>query len=374
MKLALCIFKYFPYGGMQRDFLRVAFLLAKQHSVEVFTTTWEGEIPANLSVSIVAVSGLTNHRQMQHFAKKALKQAKELNCELIVGFNKMPGLDIYFAADNCYVTAAKEKHGLFYRLTPRYRMYKTLEKSVFSSNRNTKILALAEQQKKAYQHIYQTAEEQFYLLPAEFNRLNHSVADKALVQKIRLAHCIKSTDDIVLMVCSAFKTKGVDRALKAFSQLHRELLVKTHLLIIGDDKSEPFSGLAKQLRIDTRVQFLGAKKNVLDYMCAADLFLHPARQEAAGKVILEAMSCGLPVLTTEECGYAEHVMKADAGILLSQKNVDRLLPETLSGMLMDAAKRTTWRKQAFDYVANYPVADLAASAVEVIQNANDQNR
>lgn len=399
MKLALCLFKYFPYGGMQRDFLRVALLLAEEYSVEVFTTAWEGEIPANLSVNLITVGGLTNHRRMQNFAKKALQQAKQQACEFIVGFNKMPGLDVYFAADNCYVTAAKEKHGLLYRLTPRYRTYKTLEKSVFSSNTNTKILVLTEQQKKAYQRIYQTADERFYLLPAEFNRLNHSLVvttrprkavvashpdrndgeneageqlpliDKTSTQKIRLAHDIESTDYMVLMVCSAFKTKGVDRALVALEKLNRDHFSKTHLLIIGGDRIDVWLNLARRLKIDAYVQFLGEKKNVLEYMCVADLFLHPARQEAAGKVILEAMSCGLPVLTTAECGYAEHVRKADAGILLPQENIDRLLPETLRGMLMSDAKRANWQKQALDYVENYPVADLAGEAVEVIQNA-----
>lgn len=367
MKIALFLFKYFPYGGLQRDFLRIALLLSQQYSVEIFTTVWQGEIPHGLAINIIPVTGYSNHKRIQNFAKKALQQAKQQRCEFIIGFNKMPGLDIYFAADNCYVKTAQEKHGILYRLTPRYRQYSALEQQVFAPYQKTKILLLAENQRKDYQQIYQTEKERFYLLPAEFNRLETYPVDKTFLQKIRQSHGIKENEYLVLMVCSAFKTKGVDRALNALSQLHSDLLAKTHLLMIGDDHKEPFLRLAKQLQVDAQVQFLGARKNVLEYMCAADLFLHPARQEAGGKVILEAMSCGLPVLTTTECGYAEHMSKADAGILLPQKNIERLLPEALSFMLMDDAKRAAWQKQALDYVAHYPVTDLAVEAMQVIQ-------
>src|SRR5262249_53908413 len=150
----------------------------------------------------------------------------------------------------------------------------------------------------------------------EFNRLEDHPADKTLAQAIRQTHGIKENEYLVLMVCSAFKTKGVDRALAAVQKLPAALLAKTHLLVIGNDHIDSWANLARRLKIDTRVQFLGAKNNVFSYMCAADLFLHPARQEAGGKVILEAMSCGLAVLTTAECGYAEHVVKAGSGIVV----------------------------------------------------------
>ena len=154
MKIALCLFKYFPYGGLQRDFLKLANLLSEKHQVEIFTTSWEGEVPEKLSINTVTVTGLTNYKRMSNFAKKVIPQVSKLNCQCVVGFNKIPGIDIYFAADNCYVALSREKHGFLYRLTPRYRAYAALEKKLFCSSQSPKILALTYQQKINYQKIY----------------------------------------------------------------------------------------------------------------------------------------------------------------------------------------------------------------------------
>lgn len=362
MKIALCVFKYFPYGGLQRDFLQLANALSKKHRIEIFTTAWESELPENLSVHKLSIGGITNHKRMQHFAKSAIKEAKKAGCQCIVGFNKIPGIDIYFAADNCYVAQSKEKHGFFYRLTPRYRTYAMLEKKLFNARKTPKILALTYQQKMGYQKIYRIPDENFFILPADFPIVNtHEVG-----QTIRQSHGIKADEYLVLMVCSAFKTKGVDRALYAIAKLPSAILDKTHVLIIGNDHCEPFLKLAKKLHVDKQVQFLGAKNNVLDYMHVADLFLHPAYHEAAGKVLLEAMSCGLPVLTTMRCGYAEHVEKAKAGVVLPSVFSDAELSNALFYML-SSTQKGVWKKQALDYVARYPKVGLIEAAVEEVE-------
>ena len=54
MKIALCLYKYFPYGGLQRNFLAISEeLLKRGHDITVYTGEWEGECPANLSVTLL---------------------------------------------------------------------------------------------------------------------------------------------------------------------------------------------------------------------------------------------------------------------------------------------------------------------------------
>ncbi len=46
MKLALCLYKYFPYGGLQRDFLRILTECQQRgHAVDVYTSEWQGKSP-----------------------------------------------------------------------------------------------------------------------------------------------------------------------------------------------------------------------------------------------------------------------------------------------------------------------------------------
>ena len=45
MKLAFCLFKYFPYGGLQRDFVRIArACIERGHTVEAFCLAWQGPV------------------------------------------------------------------------------------------------------------------------------------------------------------------------------------------------------------------------------------------------------------------------------------------------------------------------------------------
>jgi UDP-glucose:(heptosyl)LPS alpha-1,3-glucosyltransferase len=364
VKFALCLFKYFPYGGLQKDFLRIANLLSQKHSVTVLTTDWQDELPKNLSVKIITVNGWTNHRRMQDFSNKALAVVQQLGCDLIVGFNKMPGLNAHFAADNCYVAQAQEKHSYFYRLTSRYRVYKALEKSVFDAKQSVKILTLTEKQKRGYQSIYQTPDERFYVLPPNFN-FTDNFLDEISIQKIRHLNQIKKDELAVLMVCSAFKNKGVDRALYALKKLPIDLLAKTRLLIIGADKPKPFLQLAKKLKIDARIKFLGGRTDIFAQMRAADLLLHPARREAAGIVLLEALACGLPVLTTAQCGYAEHIEKAGAGKTLPAEFNDSELADALAFMLK--SDKTSWKNNALAYANHFRNNNLANTAASIIE-------
>ena len=44
MKIAICLYKYFPFGGLQRDFLRIAEVLVKRgHEVRVYTREWNAD-------------------------------------------------------------------------------------------------------------------------------------------------------------------------------------------------------------------------------------------------------------------------------------------------------------------------------------------
>src|SRR2546423_159718 len=120
MKLAFCLYHYFPFGGLQRDFLRIARTCAQRgHQVDVYTTAWEGEAEPNLTINIVSVSGWQNHTRLKSFSKRIQKQLKQQSYDLIIGFNKMPGLDVYYAADVCYQSRIKKQRPFWYRLLPR---------------------------------------------------------------------------------------------------------------------------------------------------------------------------------------------------------------------------------------------------------------
>jgi UDP-glucose:(heptosyl)LPS alpha-1,3-glucosyltransferase len=69
MQTAFCLYKYFPFGGLQRDFLRIALACqARGCAVRVYTLEWRGEIPEGFDVVLVPVRALTNQRRYAKFS------------------------------------------------------------------------------------------------------------------------------------------------------------------------------------------------------------------------------------------------------------------------------------------------------------------
>ena len=61
MIVAFCLYKYFPFGGLQRDFMRIAqTVAARGHHVRVYTQSWEGECPDVFELIKVTVKSHTN--------------------------------------------------------------------------------------------------------------------------------------------------------------------------------------------------------------------------------------------------------------------------------------------------------------------------
>jgi len=119
MKLGFCLFKYFPYGGLQKDFMDVALRCQQDgHQIVVYTLAWQGDIPDGFQVRIIETSALSNHKKYQqyHLQMMQLSTQDELDCR--IGFNKMPALDVYFASDPSYKA---KPHGWLQRLGGRYR-------------------------------------------------------------------------------------------------------------------------------------------------------------------------------------------------------------------------------------------------------------
>src|SRR5262245_37564685 len=144
MKLAFCLFNYFPYGGLQRDFLRISReCLARGHEIHVYTMRWEGELEPGFHIRLIQSKGLQNHTSIISFVKQLKKEFEKTHYDLIIGFNKMPHLDIYYAADVCYQARANQDHSFFYQFFPRYRTMVELERAVFKSKQKTKILLIS---------------------------------------------------------------------------------------------------------------------------------------------------------------------------------------------------------------------------------------
>ncbi len=367
LNLAFCLFKYFPFGGLQVNFMNISKECIKRgYKIDVYTISWEGKKPEWLNITIVPVSGFSNHKKYQSFAQRFNDFYNKNQYDAVVGFNKMPGLDVYYAADVLYAAKMKNR-GIIHHMTKRYNTLIKLEHSVFRKDSKTQILLLTTKEKQLYKDYYKTANDRFHIMPPGISRdcippANHDEIRKLKRNELDIAH----DKIIILMVCINFKIKGVDRSIRAISSLPENILSKTLLLVAGIDNPGSYKRLAKTKKVSNHVKFIGARKDVPELLMASDLLLHPARIENTGTVIVEALAANLPVITTDICGYGFHVKSANAGKVIESPFIQKKFDNALLSLLT-SKKQNQWQENAKNYIEKTDVFSRAKRAVDVIE-------
>lgn len=372
MLIALCLFKYFPYGGLQRDFLAIGKELYKRgHQIRVYTRSWQGDKPSEFDIIEVPVRALTNHSANVKYYEWVKKHLASHPVDKVVGFNRMPGLDFYYDADVCYAEKIEqEQRGFFYRISGRCKHYLEYEKAVFEKGTKTKILLLSRVQQTYFQKHYQTESERFFLLPPGISpSRKYQNAPSGAREKICKELDIPISCFLLLQIGSDFSRKGVDRSIEALASLPEDIRQKTHFIVIGQDNPNNFIKLSKKLKVDTNVHFLLGRNDIPYFIAGCDILLHPARSENTGTVILEALVGGLPEIVSRECGYSQYVNIANTGYVIekpfSQENYTIKLKQALENKKLE-----TWSRNACFYADNNDLYSLIEKAANIILAAD----
>lgn len=368
MKLAFLINNYYPFGGMEKNFLRIVqACLRAQFEVRIFTMSWQGEQPEGAEVILVPFKGLSNHGRGESFVKNFKHQFKSLSFDLIVGFNRMSGLDLYYNADVCYVLDVARRRSFLSRLTCRYRAYSRFEEAVFGAKSATHIMYLSEAEKKNYQQVYNTPEARFHYLPPGIDRQRIREAQTADIrQQVRSEFSLGGDDFLLLLIGSDFGRKGVARAISGVASLPDSLRSRAQLFIIGQGKEKKYRRQAQDAGLVGQVHFLGGRDDVPRFLAAADLLLHPAVTENTGNVIVEALVAGCAVLATGACGYGFHIEEAGAGHVTAEPFAQERLNQLLIEML-NRHKLRTWGERGFAYADRVDLYSRPQVAVEIIK-------
>ncbi len=368
MQLAFCLYKYFPFGGLQRDFLRIALACqARGHAIRVYTLSWQGEVPAGFEVVTVPVRALTNARRYGKFSAWVARDLAQRPAERVVGFNKMPSLDVYFAADPCYEEKAQTLRNPLYRLSGRYRHFAAYERAVFAPESRTEILMISQVQQPFFEKHYATPKSRFHLLPPGIARDRRAPPEAPAIRAAFRAEFGLGDDDLLLLqIGSGFKTKGLDRSLQALAHLPEDLRGRTRLIAIGQDEPSQFQRMAAGLGLAGQVDILAGRDDIPRFLLGADLLVHPAYNENTGTVLLEALVAGLPVLCSAVCGYAHYIDEAAGGRVIPEPFAQATLDGFLQEMLVDRAQRAVWQRNALAWAESADIYSNAERAAEII--------
>jgi UDP-glucose:(heptosyl)LPS alpha-1,3-glucosyltransferase len=368
MQLAFVLYKYFPFGGLQRDFMRIALECQQRgHTIRVYTLIWEGDVPAGFEVLVAPVKALFNHRRNEKLTDWMTADLAKRPVDRLIGFNKMPGLDVYYAADGCYEDKAQNLRHSLYKYWGRYRHFADYERSVFAKDAKTEVLMISEVQQPLFIKHYDTPLKRFHLLPpgiSQDRRAPHNAAE--IRAEFRREFKLADSDRLLVQIGSGFKTKGTDRTLKAVAALPVELRKRTRLFVIGQDDPKVFQLQSTALGLGDNVTFLKGRSDIPRFLLGADLLIHPAYNENTGTVLLEALVAGLPVLVSAVCGYAHYIAEADCGLVLDEPFEQSQLNRYLARMVQDDTARSQWGRNGLAFADTADLYSMPQHAADVI--------
>ena len=144
--------------------------------------------------------------------------------------------------------------------------------------------------------------------------------------------------------------------------------------MIGGKQLARFRRLARRLRVDGRVHFVGTVEDSVPYYAAADVYVQPTFYDPCSLVVLEALASGLPVITTRFNGAGELMTPGEHGYLLEEPADAAALAGQMSD-LIDAGRRRRMSRQARELALKHSFQDNVNRVLAVYhETADAENR
>jgi glycosyltransferase involved in cell wall biosynthesis len=168
------------------------------------------------------------------------------------------------------------------------------------------------------------------------------------------------------------KEKGVDNILHAYSHfLANNKNQNTTLVIVGTGSDEQINylhTLAQNLSVYRNIIFAGHDNDVAKWYSLFDVYLHAARKEAFGLVLIEAMAAGLPVIASKVGGIPDIVLHNKTGFLADPGNHTEF-SKFISKLTFDKQMRCTFGKCAKEIaLKKYSTTEYANSYVAIYKS------
>lgn len=169
-------------------------------------------------------------------------------------------------------------------------------------------------------------------------------------------------EKMVLAVGQFIYRKGYDILLKAVSEMKNNV----GCYIVGGVAPNEYIELVHKMKLDN-VHFIEFKqKTELEkYYMAADVFVHPTREDIWGLVINEAMAKGLPVITTDKCiAGLELIENESIGAIVPSENAIELKRAIENQLLIN---NIDINKRVLDKIRNYTIENMAAKHIKILE-------
>jgi UDP-glucose:(heptosyl)LPS alpha-1,3-glucosyltransferase len=379
LRLAIIRQRYTPHGGAER-FVEGALeaLLERGVAISLYTRQWPNTRLQLIEPVLCNPFYVGRLWRDWSFARAVCGAVATKAPELVQSYERLLCCDVYRAGDGVHRAWLDEwlrDASAFKRWRVESNFYHRylldIERRMFAS---PWLRAVICNSKMVRDEIHERFGLSLEKLPVIYNAVDSAVFSPELKQHragVRQKLGVPDTATVFLLVGSGYARKGVATAIQALTQLPSN----TYLFVVGRDRSaRRYRRLARHLGIARRVVLLGAQDDPRPFYGTADAFVLPTLYDPCPNAALEAMACGLPVVTSTKCGAAELVTENDAGLVCAARDVDALARHMIT--LTDAEPRRSLGARAREAVLPLTPAamtlqlvllyrDLIAAAVAV---------
>lgn len=326
MQLAIIRQRYTPFGGAER-FVERALEALSARGIEILLLTRRWPPGTNALVRPVVVNPPYLGRTMRDatFARGVCAAVATMPSAVVQSHERIACCDIYRAGDGVHAVWVEERMRdasplarAALALSPWHRYTLAAERRLFASPRLQRVICISTM-------VQTEIHERFGLpldrLPVIYNAIDPAVFNPALRRHrddIRRRFAIAADAVVFLLVGSGYARKGVGRAIEALALLPPA----AHLLVVGRDRAPGrYAALAQRAGVAARVTFAGSQTDPKPFYGAADAFVLPTLYDALSNAVLEALACGLPVVTSDHCGAGELVAAHAAGTVCAARDI-----------------------------------------------------
>ncbi len=182
---------------------------------------------------------------------------------------------------------------------------------------------------------------------------------------------VQDGEKIITHVSNFRKVKRVADVAEVFAKVLASG-IKAKLLFVGDGPERPIvEQLCRELGTCEHVRFLGKQDNVEDILSLSDIFMMPSASETFGLAALEAMSCGVPVISSDVGGLPELNRDGETGYVCKLGDVDAMADRAIAILSNDNLldrMRLSARKQAEQFEQDVVVAQYEAYYMRVMDS------
>ncbi|MHB8987917.1 MAG: glycosyltransferase family 4 protein [Desulfobulbia bacterium] len=326
-KIALAIENFNRFGGGAESYaVELAETLIKEGwEVHLFGERWGGEPKSAVFHSIHIPAYLPSWLKILLFAIKHKQMIRMGSFDVVLGFGNTICMNLYQSHGGVHWLSTFRK--VYCERNPLIRFFKRLiillslkqhvrnwiESSPFRMTPVPRIIAISDMIRLDYVKYYRMHDENIDLIynGIDTEKFNLESLHKYR-HKLRVKFKISDNEVVFVFVSYDLRKKGIEPLVKAVGILKQNSILPFRVLVVGGYPYPSLQRMVQRLGLVETIIFVGPSKAVQEIYAASDVFVLPTYYDACSLVVLEAMLCGLPAITTEYNGIA--------GILSNGKN------------------------------------------------------